>query len=165
MMDKKAFFTDPIIAVFSFIALILIFIIFNVIFGNIADDREFDIGAVSSSYDSKIALMQIMRMPVMYKNHETDVAGLIIFAENDNTGRQMLRPMLKDAMQTFADNKGIIWMYVKISYDEDDFFFVQVTAKDIELADHKADDKEGRAVLVLPGVDGSLITVEGRLLR
>ena len=42
-MDKKAFFTDPIIAVFSFVALVLIFIIFNLVFAGIVDEQEFDL--------------------------------------------------------------------------------------------------------------------------
>jgi hypothetical protein len=93
--SKKGFFTDPLVDAFSFIAIVIIIVIFSVIFQLIHTSGAYDIKGAELKLDAETQLLSILRTPIDMNGYKTDIAGYIIYAKGDDKKNELLKQTLE----------------------------------------------------------------------
>jgi hypothetical protein len=105
--SKKGFFTDPLVDAFSFIAIVIVIVIFSVIFQLIQASGKYDIKGAEMNLDAGSELLSILRTPIEIDGYKTDIAGYIIYAKGDSKKIAKLSPLLEDLIDDIIKKTSI----------------------------------------------------------
>lgn len=94
-MNKKGI-AEPIVDIFMFFAVMLLFVVFGAVFSFMTGSHVFKLDENKEEIDSKVQLLQLMRTPVEIDGYNTDYAGLIALGYYDKE----LQGLLKDKLDT-----------------------------------------------------------------
>jgi hypothetical protein len=105
--SKKGFFTDALVDAFSFIAIVIIIVIFSVIFQLIGKSGAYDIKGAELKLDSQAELLQILKTPIEIDGYKTDIAGYVIYSKGDKKKIELLQPVMQKLIDDIVKKSSI----------------------------------------------------------
>ncbi|MBN2457736.1 hypothetical protein JXB31_01235 [Candidatus Woesearchaeota archaeon] len=112
--SRKGFLTDPLVDIMAFIAIVVIIVIFGVLFNVIKAAGAFEIDARELKLDAESTLIQVLNTPVSVDGLDTDIAGLIVYAEGDEERVKLLRAELQKILMRVIERSSMGSMELRI---------------------------------------------------
>ncbi|MGM5481869.1 MAG: hypothetical protein ACQESF_00255 [Nanobdellota archaeon] len=100
-MNKKGV-AEPIVDIFMFFTVVLLFVVFGFIFSFMTENHVFKFQENKGSLDARIELLQLLRTPISLDGYKTDYAGYIALAYNDKDLQDRLNDDLDKLLEKFV---------------------------------------------------------------
>lgn len=141
-MNKKGI-AEPIVDIFAFFAVILLFVVFGAIFSFMTQHHAFEIGENKEEVDSGVELLQILRTPVEVNGYETDYAAYIALAFHDEEMQNKLKDDLQGLLSNYVEKTNVSAARISILDSEKG-----IRGGQLEIAKGKIHSAEGGLVNV-----------------